>query len=173
MESVVKKIKKEKDSIGGTVKCIVNNFPEGKGGPIFNNLESLISKSIFAIPGVKGIEFGAGFKASKMRGSEHNDPWIFKEGRIQTSKNDSGGIIGGISTGMPIEFLVAIKPPSSIGIPQKSINIETKEIIELELKGRHDPCIVPRAIPIIEAMTANVLVDLLLLEGFIPRVFES
>ncbi len=173
MELLIKNIKDQKDSIGGTIKCIVRNFPAGKGGPIFNSIESNISKAIFAIPAIKAIGFGAGFKASLMRGSEHNDPWILKEGKIQTTKNDSGGIIGGISTGMPIEFTVAVKPTASIGVPQKTVNIATMENVEIEFSGRHDPCIVPRVIPVVEAMTANVLLDFLLIEGYIPRVFKS
>jgi chorismate synthase len=172
MEQLIEKIKTQKDSIGGMIKCIVRRFPAGKGGPIFNSLESNLSKAIFAIPAIKGIEFGAGFKVAKMKGSEHNDPWILKDGKVQTTKNDAGGIIGGISTGMPIEFTVAVKPTASIGIPQKTVNIETLENVEIEFSGRHDPCIVPRVIPVIEAMTANVLVDYLLIEGDIPRVFK-
>ncbi|MFX1501278.1 MAG: chorismate synthase [Promethearchaeota archaeon] len=173
MEQLIEKIKEQKDSIGGTIKCIVNNFPEGKGGPIFNSIESNISKAIFAIPAIKGIEFGAGFKAARMRGSEHNDPWIFKNGKIQTMKNDAGGIIGGISTGMPIEFTVVVKPTASIGIPQKTVNVKQMENVEIEFSGRHDPCIVPRVIPVVESMTANVLLDCLLIEGYIPRVFKN
>ncbi len=170
MKHLVEEVKAEKDSIGGIIKCIIRGFPEGKGGPVFNSIESNISKAIFSIPAIKGIEFGAGFKATSMKGSEHNDPWILREGKIQTSKNDSGGIIGGISTGMPIEFSVAVKPTASIGIPQKTVNIETMENIEIEFSGRHDPCIVPRIIPVVETMTAVVLLDCLLIDGFIPRV---
>ena len=155
------------------IKCVVTNFPEGKGGPIFNSIESNISKAIFAIPGIRGIEFGAGFKAARMKGSEHNDPWILKDGKIQTTKNDSGGIIGGISTGMPIEFTIAVKPTSSIGVPQKTINITTMENVEIEFSGRHDPCIIPRIVSVVEAMTANVLLDCLLIDGYIPRVFKE
>ncbi len=172
MEELIIDVKDQKDSIGGTVKCVVKNFPEGKGGPVFNSIESNISKSIFSIPGIKGIEFGAGFKGARMKGSEHNDPWILKNGKIITTKNDAGGIIGGISTGMPIEFMVAVKPTASIGIPQKTVNIELMENVEIEFSGRNDPCIVPRVIPVIEAMTAIVLLDFLLLEGDIPRVFK-
>ncbi|UCC18187.1 MAG: chorismate synthase [Promethearchaeota archaeon] len=173
MVQLIEQVIKQKDSIGGTIKCIAKNFPAGKGGPIFNSIESNISKAIFSIPGIKGIEFGAGFKAARMKGSEHNDPWILKGGKIQTTKNDSGGIIGGISTGMPIEFTVAVKPPASIGIPQKTVNTKTMENVEIEFYGRHDPCLIPRVIPVVEAMTANVLLDFLLLEGYIPRVLES
>ncbi len=173
MELFIEGAKNNKDSVGGTIKCIVINFPAGKGGPVFNSIESNISNAIFAIPGIKGIEFGAGFEAAKMKGSEHNDPWIIKNGKVQTTKNDAGGIIGGISTGMPIEFTVAVKPTASIGITQKTVNIETEENVEIEFSGRHDPCIVPRVIPVIEAMIANVLIDILLLEGFIPRILKS
>ena len=173
MEKLIEDIKSQKDSIGGTLKCSVNNFPEGIGGPIFNSLESNISKGIFSIPSIKGIEFGAGFSASNMKGSEHNDPWIIKDGKIQTTKNDSGGIIGGISTGMPIEFIIAVKPTATIGKVQKTVNIETMENIEIEFSGRHDPCIVPRVVVVVEAMTAIVLLDHLLLEGIIPSVLKN
>jgi chorismate synthase len=170
MIKLIEEIIKQQDSIGGTINCIVIGFPEGIGGPVFNSLESNISKAMFAIPAVKGIEFGAGFKAATMKGSEHNDPWIIKNGKIQTIKNDSGGIIGGISTGMPIEFTIAIKPTATIGLPQKTINIERMENVEISFTGRHDPCIVPRAVVVVEAMTAIVLLDHLLIEGKIPSI---
>jgi chorismate synthase len=173
MEQKIEDVKSQKDSIGGTIKCIVNNFPEGIGGPIFNSLEANISKAIFSIPAIKGIEFGAGFKSAYMKGSEHNDPWKIKDGKIQPTKNDSGGIIGGISTGMPIEFTIAIKPTATIGIKQKTVNIETMSNTEIEFTGRHDPCIVPRAIVVVEAMTAIVLLNFLLIEGLIPTVLNS
>ncbi len=172
MENLIKTVKNEKDSIGGTIKCIVKNIPAGIGRPVFNSLEANISKAIFSIPAVKGIEFGAGFKASIMKGSEHNDPWIIKDGEIKTEKNDSGGIIGGISMGMPIEFTVAFKPTATIGKSQKTVNIETMENTRIEITGRHDPCIVPRAIVVVEAMTAIVLLDELLIAGTIPQVLN-
>ena len=173
MEELIEKVKAQKDSIGGTIKCIVKSFPEGVGGPIFNSIESNLSKGIFSIPAVRGIEFGAGFKAARMRGSEHNDPWIVKKGKIQTMKNDSGGIIGGISIGMPIKFRVAIKPTPTIGKPQKTVNVEKMENVEVEFTGRHDPCIVPRAVVVVESMTAIILIDHLLSEGKIPPVLDS
>ncbi|MBY9002783.1 MAG: chorismate synthase [Candidatus Lokiarchaeota archaeon] len=172
MEQKVKSVMKNKDSIGGTIKCMVHNFPSGIGGPIFNSLESNLSKAIFSIPAVRGIEFGMGFNASLMKGSEHNDPWIYDNEELKTTKNDSGGIIGGISTGMPIEFNVAIKPTPSIGISQQSVNIKTRENISIKIEGKHDPCIVPRAIVVVEAMTAISLVDFLLLEGKIPSILN-
>ncbi|MFX0187413.1 MAG: chorismate synthase [Candidatus Hodarchaeota archaeon] len=173
MEKVIEELKSQKDSIGGTIKCIVNNFPEGIGGPVFNSLESNISKAIFSIPSIKGIEFGAGFRAAEMKGSEHNDPWIIRDGKIQTLKNDAGGIIGGISTGMPIEFTVAVKPTATIGKLQKTVNIKTMENTEIEFTGRHDPCIVPRVVVVVEAMTAIVILDHLLIEGIVPSVFKN
>lgn len=173
MEHQIEDVKSQNDSIGGIIKCIVNNFPEGVGGPIFNSLESKISKAIFSIPGIKGIEFGAGFEATKMKGSEHNDPWFVENGKIRTLKNDSGGIIGGISTGMPIVFNVAIKPTATIGKVQKTVNVEKMENIEYKFAGRHDPCIVPRAIVVVEAITAIVLLDFLLTEGLISQILDS
>jgi len=173
MEEEIDNASRDNDSIGGTIKCIVKNFPVGIGGPIFNGLESNISKIVFSVPAVKAIEFGSGFKAAEMRGSVHNDPWIIDNGKIKTSKNDAGGIIGGISTGMPIEFKVAIKPTPSIGIPQKTIDLDTMKETEFQIKGKHDPCIVPRAVVVIEAVTAIVLLDQLMFEDFIPRVLNT
>ena len=173
MEEIIQNVKDNHDSIGGQIKCIVSNFPPGIGGPVFNRIESNLSKAIFSIPSIKGIEFGKGFKATEMKGSEHNDPWIIMKNVIKTSKNDSGGIIGGISTGMPIEFTVAVKPTPSIGIPQKTVNIETKKEDIIKIEGKHDPCIVPRAVVVVEAMTAIVLVDFLLKEGKIPFVLSD
>ena len=173
MEKEIEIAKKVKDSVGGTISCIINNVPPGIGGPLFNSLESNISKGIFSIPAIKGIEFGAGFKASTMMGSEHNDPWIIKDGKIRASKNDSGGIIGGLSTGMPILFTVAIKPTPSIGIIQKTVNIKRMIEEEIKIEGRSDPCILPRAVVIVESIAAIVILDYLLIEGKIPSVLED
>lgn len=172
MQDLISQIKKEKDSIGGSIQCFIKNVPPGVGGAIFNGFESIISQAIFSIPAVKGIEFGAGFQATKMRGSEHNDPWIIQKNEIKTAKNDAGGIIGGISIGMPIEFRVAIKPTPTIGKEQKSVNIKEMKKTKIQIEGRHDPCIVPRAIVVVEAMTAIVLVDRLMVDGFISNVIE-
>jgi len=173
MEKEIEIAKKAKDSVGGTISCIINNVPPGIGGPLFNSLESNISKGIFSIPAIKGIEFGAGFKASTMMGSEHNDPWIIKDGKIEASKNDSGGIIGGLSTGMPILFTVVIKPTPSIGIIQKTVNIKRMIEEEIKIEGRSDPCILPRAVVIVESIAAIVILDYLLIEGKIPSVLED
>jgi chorismate synthase len=173
MEKEIDLVMNKNNSIGGTIRCFINNVPPGIGGPIFNGLESNISKGIFSIPAIKGIEFGAGFRASRMKGSEHNDPWIIKNGKIKASKNDSGGIIGGISTGMPIVFTVAVKPTSSIGLIQKTVNIKTMAEEEIKIEGRNDPCIVPRAIVIVESIAAIVILDYLLIEGKIPSVLGN
>lgn len=172
MEELIEEVKSKNDSIGGTITCFINNLPAGVGGPVFNSLESTISKAMFSIPSVKGLEFGAGFKSTTMRGSQHNDPWIIEGGRIKTSKNDAGGIIGGISTGMPIKFTVAIKPTATIGIPQRTVDISSMKEVEVEFSGRHDPCIVPRVVVVVEAMAAIVLLDHMLIEGKIPIVLK-
>ena len=173
MTKLIESVKNQNDSIGGIVTCIVKGIPPGIGDPIFNNLESILSKAIFSIPAVRGIEFGAGFKAASMKGSEHNDPWIVVNNQITTSKNDCGGIIGGISIGTPVVFNVAFKPTSSIGIPQKSINFQKMEPEMLQVRGRHDPCIVPRAVSVVESMTAIVLTDFLMIDGLIPQIFQK
>jgi len=130
-------------------------------------VESLISAMMFSIPAVKGVEFGSGFGAASMRGSDHNDPYIIRNGKIVTKTNNAGGVLGGLSTGMPIEFRVAFKPTSSIARPQLSVDIVDKKPVELEIKGRHDPCIVPRAVPVVENSTAAVILDLMLQGGFL------
>lgn len=173
MQKIIENVKQEKDSVGGTIKCIAINIPEGIGTPLFNSLESTLSQAIFSIPAIKAIGFGSGFRATFLKGSQHNDPWVITDGKIRTSKNDSGGIIGGISTGMPLEFEVAVKPTATIGKLQKTVNIEMMKETEIELEGRHDPCIVPRAVVVVEAMTAIVLVDHLIFQGVIPPVLKS
>jgi len=156
---------KEKDSIGGIVECTVDGVPAGLGEPFFDSVESLISHAIFSIPAVRGIEFGDGFQAARMKGSEHNDPFDSVDpGRMHPSahpsKNGAGGINGGITNGNPIVFRVAFKPTSSIGKPQQTFNFETGEMTTLEIPGRHDACIALRTPVIVEAMTAIVLADL-------------
>lgn len=173
MEREIENAKNSEDSVGGTIRCMIINIPPGIGGPVFNSIESNISKGIFSIPAIKGIEFGAGFKAPKMKGSEHNDPWTIIDGKIRTTKNDSGGIIGGISTGMPIVFTIAVKPTSSIGITQKTVNVKTMEEEDIKIEGRNDPCIVPRAIVVVESIAAIVTLDYLLIEGKIPNILKE
>ena len=152
----------EGDSVGGTVECIVTGLPVGIGGPLFGGLDGKIASAIFGIPAVKGIEFGAGFEAAKLKGSENNDPYTVKDGKIQTLRNNAGGILGGISTGMPLLFKTAFKPTPSIAKVQKSVKLSTLEETELRVTGRHDPCIVPRAVPVVEAVTAIALLDAVL-----------
>ncbi len=166
MKKRISEIKKEKDSIGGVVEVGVTSLPAGLGGPIFDSVESALASVLFGIPAVKGIEFGSGFQIAQMKGSEANDPFVLDEqGRIQTSTNHNGGILGGITNGMPLICRVALKPTPSIGKRQKTVNIQTSSMEEIEIQGRHDPCIVPRAVPVIEGATAMVLLDLLLENG--------
>jgi chorismate synthase len=159
---------KYKDSIGGIITCEAKNIPVGLGEPFFDSVESLISHMIFSIPAVKGIEFGSGFRAAKMTGSEHNDPIIDNQGTTET--NHAGGINGGITNGNPLVFRIAIKPTSSISLPQKSINLSTGTTTQLIIKGRHDTCIALRVPVIVESATAIVLADLMLQEQKINRI---
>lgn len=163
MQDKILKVKANRDSIGGVIECAIINMPVGIGSPFFHSIESQLSSLLFSIPGVKGVEFGAGFEIAEMKGSNSNDEYFIDEdNNIKTYTNNNGGIIGGISNGMPIIFRVAIKPTSSIGKLQRSVDIIKRENIELEIGGRHDPCIVPRAIPVIEAVAAIGILDLML-----------
>lgn len=165
MQTVIETVRDEQDSIGGVISVQVEGFPPGLGDPWFNSLESNIASAMMAIPGTRGVEFGTGFQAASMRGSAHNDPYILRDGKISTKSNHCGGIVGGISLGTPIIFRVAVKPTASIGKQQKTLNMQTKEISDLVIKGRHDPCIVPRLVVVLEAMTAIVLLDQLICSG--------
>lgn len=164
---------REGDSVGGVVEGIALNVPAGLGEPIFDSLDSDIAKMLFNIPAVKGVEFGAGFKIASMRGSEANDQYAIRDGRIVTLTNNAGGIVGGISNGMPIRVRVAFKPTPSILRRQKTVNLETMREEEIEIAGRHDPCIVPRAVPVVEACLAFVLADHALRAGIIPRIIKG
>lgn len=161
MIDLIMQVKKEGDTIGGKVSCIIIGCPIGLGAPVFDKLHADLGKAMLGINAVKGFEYGSGFACVAMRGSEHNDAFIQKEGKIQTKTNHSGGIQGGISNGMPIHFNVAFKPVATIVSGQQTVDINGNESIA-EGKGRHDPCVVPRAVPIVEAMAALVLVDHLL-----------
>ena len=151
----------EGDSVGGTIECAVTGLPAGVGEPLYDSMEAVISHMMFGIPAIKGIAFGSGFACSEMKGSECNDPFIIKDGRVQTETNNSGGIQGGISNGMPVIFRVAVKPTPSIFKEQKSVNMKELTETTLSLKGRHDPCIVPRALPCVEAACAIAVYNLL------------
>ncbi|MDR0879708.1 MAG: chorismate synthase [Clostridioides sp.] len=148
------------DSVGGVVECAVLGMKAGVGDPYFDSIESTISHLMFSVPAVKGIEFGAGFEVAKMRGSECNDDFYMDGDCVKTRTNNNGGVLGGISNGMPIVFRVAVKPTPSIGIEQGSVNINKMEDEQLSVRGRHDPCIIPRIIPVIEAMSAIAVYDL-------------
>ncbi len=160
IEKAIETAIKNQDSIGGIIGCKVKNLPIGKGSPFFDSIESLISHAVFSIPAIKGIEFGSGFSAAKMKGSEHNDSIINESG--ETSSNHAGGISGGLSNGNDIEFRVVVKPTSSTPKLQESYNIVTNQIEAFAIKGRHDLCIALRVPPVLEAVTALVVVDLLM-----------
>ena len=162
MRAAIHRAREAGDSVGGVVECIAQGVPVGLGNPMFQGLESQLSAALFAIPAVKGVEFGSGFGAARMRGSEHNDPFVAEDGAIRTQTNHAGGILGGISSGMPILFRAAFKPTPSIAQTQRTVRLSMGTEEELQITGRHDPCIVPRAVPVVEAVAALVLLDALL-----------
>ena len=162
MLSVIEDARMQADSVGGLVECAALGLPVGVGGPLFEGLESALASALFAIPAVRGVSFGKGFEAALMRGSSHNDPIILSGGEIRTVTNNAGGIQGGMTNGMPLLVTVAFKPTPSIGQPQRSVSLSRMEETELVISGRHDPCVVPRAVPVVEAMVALVLLDQLL-----------
>lgn len=170
MEDTILKAKKEYESVGGIIECIAFNSPVGLGEPIFDSLDAEIAKILFDMPAVKGVEFGAGFEAAKFKGSENNDPYILKAGEIKTLTNNAGGVLGGLSSGMPLVVRVAVKPTPSISKRQRTVDLSTMEETTLQIHGRHDPCIVPKAVPVVEALVAVVLTDQMLQGGFMPKV---
>ncbi len=164
MVARIEEVGREGDSIGGVVAGACRGVPAGWGEPVFGKLDACLAQAMLSIPAVKGFEVGSGFAGARMLGSVHNDPFVMREGRLGTLTNHSGGIQGGISNGEPILFRVAFKPPATISLPQTSVDPEGKAIT-IEAKGRHDPCVVPRAVPIVEAMAALVLIDAALLQA--------
>ncbi len=164
MQALIAEVKSDLDSIGGTIECCITGLPAGIGGPMFDGIENRIAAAMFGVPAIKGIEFGNGFETATLRGSENNDSFCIKDNAVETKTNNHGGILGGISSGMPIVFRVAVKPTPSIAREQDSVRLSTMTEEKLEIKGRHDPCIVPRAVPCIEAVAALVIMDLLLEE---------
>jgi len=172
MTRLIESAKEEGDSIGGVIEGIALNVPAGLGEPVFDTLEGELAKALFAIPAVKGVEFGSGFQAARKKGSENNDPFTISNGKIVTVTNNAGGILGGISNGMPILVRVAVKPTSSIARSQQTVNLETMKTATLEVKGRHDTCIVPRAVVVVESMMAATLCDLALRAGLMPGVIK-
>lgn len=163
MRDEITKARLDGDSVGGLIECIVTGLPAGIGDPMFGGMESRIAQIVYGIPAVKGLEFGSGFTGSYLRGSQNNDSYIIEDGCICTERNYAGGILGGITNGMPLVFQAAIKPTPSITMPQQSVSLNTLQPKMLEIKGRHDPCIAPRAVPVIEAAAAVAIMDAYLL----------
>lgn len=162
MRAAIAAARAEGDSLGGVIECAVLGLPAGLGDPMFDGMENRIAAAVFGVPAVKGIEFGAGFAAAGLRGSENNDAFSVENGRIITDSNHCGGILGGITDGMPLTFRAAVKPTPSLARPQQSVDLKTGEIVPLTVTGRHDPCIVPRAVPCLEAAAAIAVYDALL-----------
>ncbi len=160
MRAEVESARADGDSVGGVIECAVTGLPVGIGGPLFDGLEGQIAKAVFGIPAVKGVEFGAGFGSAKLRGSQNNDPFAVKDETVVTETNNCGGILGGISNGMPLVFRAAIKPTPSIAKEQKTVNLTSATDDLLAVRGRHDPCIVPRAVSVVEAAAAIAIFDL-------------
>src|SRR5881392_2330789 len=158
MVSLIEEIRNKGDSVGGVIECVVRGIPPGLGEPVFDKLDADLAKAMLSIPATKGFEIGSGFAATRMRGSQHNDPFEMRAGKIRTKTNKSGGVQGGISNGEDIYFRVAFKPPATIALQQKTVT-SSKQQSELAAHGRHDPCVLPRAVPIVEAMAALVLCD--------------
>lgn len=171
IEEKLKRVMAEGDSLGGIVEVVARNVPPGLGEPVFCKLDAYLAYGVMSIPAVKGVEIGRGFEVAKLKGSESNDQLSIKDGKIRFLTNNSGGILGGISNGEDIVLRAAIKPTPSISKVQKSVDYVKMEEVEITVKGRHDPCIVPRAVPVVEAMVALVLVDCIMLQGKVPKSF--
>jgi chorismate synthase len=167
MEEAIAAARRDGDSVGGIVEVRAVGVPTGLGEPFFDSVESEIAHLAFSVPAVKAIEFGAGFQAARMRGSAHNDPFVWVGDAVRAETNHSGGILGGLTTGMPVVFRAAVKPTSSIARPQRTVNLATHEPATLVVTGRHDPCVVPRAVVVLESVGAIVLADLALRGGFV------
>lgn len=167
MIAAVEAARMDRDSVGGIIEGVVTGLPVGVGEPFFDSVEASLAHLFLSIPAVKGVDFGAGFRAASMRGSDHNDPFAVRDGKLVTATNHAGGILGGISTGMPVTFRVVVKPTASIGKPQRSVDLETLQETEVTVTGRHDPCIVPRAVPVVENAAAMAALDLMFQGGFL------
>ena len=162
MQAAILKAREELDSVGGTIECAAIGLPVGLGEPMFDGIENRLAQGLFGIPGLKGVEFGSGFAGSRRRGSENNDPFAMENGHVAAVTNNAGGILGGITDGMPVVFRVAMKPTPSIAKEQKTVSLSQQADAALIIHGRHDPCIAQRAVPVVEAVTAIVLLDILL-----------
>ncbi len=172
MVAAIERVEEEGDSLGGVIEGIALGLPAGLGEPVFDTLDGELAKALFAIPAVKGVEFGSGFHGSRKRGSENNDPFIVESGKVVTRTNNAGGVLGGISSGMPLVVRVAIKPTASIAKVQPTVDIKEMASASLSVRGRHDPCIVPRALVVVEAMMAVTLADFALRANLIPGVIK-
>jgi len=172
MAALIAEARAAGDSLGGVIEGVALNVPAGLGEPVFDSLDGELAKALVAIPSVKGVEFGAGFAAAAMKGSQNNDPFAVKNGKIVTASNNAGGILGGISTGMPLVVRVAVKPVASIALEQQTVDIRKMKSTTVKVGGRHDACIVPRAVPVVEAMMALVLCDFSRQAGLIKRVLK-
>ena len=170
MEETILKAKSEGDSVGGIVECVASNVLAGVGEPLFDSLDAELAKMLFDIPAVKGVEFGVGFEAARLKGSENNDSYVMRDGEIRAVTNNAGGVLGGLSSGMPIVVRVAVKPTPSILKEQRTVDMLNMADTTVQVKGRHDSCIVPKAVPVVEASVAIVLVDQLLRAGLLPKV---
>jgi chorismate synthase len=172
MEEAILEARKAGDSLGGIVECIALNVPVGVGEPLYDALDADLAKNLFAVPAVKGVEFGAGFRITELLGSQANDAFQMQADKVATATNQSGGILGGISSGMPITLRVAIKPTPSIAKEQQTVDLSKMENTKVTVGGRHDPCVVPKAVPAVEAAVAITLADHLIRAGFLPRVLK-
>jgi len=172
MSRLIEQTGQEGDSLGGVIEALALNMPAGLGEPYFDTLEGQIAKALLAIPAVKGVEFGAGFQAALKRGSQNNDPLVIRNEGIETDTNNSGGATGGLSNGMPLVVRVAVKPTPSIALEQKTVDIQKMIETDIKIRGRHDVCIVPRAVIVVESMIAVTLCDLALRAGLIARVIK-
>lgn len=162
MQAAISAARAEGDSVGGVIECVLRGLPAGLGDPMFDGMENRIAAIVFGIPAVKGIEFGSGFASAKLRGSENNDAYAVRDGRVETLSDHCGGILGGITNGMPLVFRAAVKPTPSIAMEQQTVDLRTMTEAKLKITGRHDPCIVPRAVPCMEAAAAIAVYDALL-----------
>ena len=170
MEEAILKAKSEGDSVGGIVECVASNVLAGVGEPLFDSLDAELAKMLFDVPAVKGVEFGVGFEAARLKGSQNNDPYVMRDGEVETVTNNAGGVLGGLSSGMPLVVRVAVKPTPSIAKEQKTVDLMEMKETTVQVNGRHDACIVPKAVPVVEASVALVLVDQLIRSGLIPKV---
>jgi chorismate synthase len=174
MAEAIADARKDKDSVGGVIEVVATGVPIGLGEPVFEKLDAAIAHAMMAIPATKGVEIGGGFPVCSLRGSQSNDVWeLDDDGEMRTRTNNAGGILGGISNGMPIVARIGFKPVSSIPRSQETVDIAKMEAANIEVKGRHDPCVLPRAVPIVESMLALVLADHAIIQGIVPRSFAK